>query len=118
MRLSSRLALAALLHLTQTMGAAPGTGAPVLMPPFMVEEQKGDGIEWIYGDGGDVRVLSGCGTDQTAGFLQQITTQRSEIGRFIPEEFLLHENLPETLVLFPKSRKQAMGPCIKTWTPG
>jgi hypothetical protein len=74
----------------------------------MVEEQKADSIEWIYGSGGDLRVLSGCGTDQTAGFLQQIMEQRNELLRFIPEGFLLRESLPETLILFPKSQKQAM----------
>lgn len=94
-----------LLHATR---AAPAADKPILMPPFLVEEQKGDGIEWIYGSGGDMRVLSGCGTDQTAGFIQQINQQRNELKKFIPDEFLLHERLPLTLVVFPKSQMPAM----------
>ncbi len=108
MKFASRLMLAVLIPLGPIVGAAPVAEAPVLMPPFIVEGQRGDGIEWIYGAGVDLRVLSGCGTDQTAGFLQQIMEQRSALGGFIPEEFLLHESLPLTLILFPKSQKEAM----------
>jgi hypothetical protein len=108
MRIASRLMLAVLVPLGRVVGAAPGSEAPVLMPPFIVEGQRGEGIEWIYGAGGDLRVLSGCGTDQTAGFLEQIMEQRNALESFIPEEFLLHESLPLTLVLFPKSQKDAM----------
>src|SRR5580658_10252179 len=66
MNIKSRWTLASLLFFAHALRAAPGADAPILMPPFLVEEQKGDGIEWIYGSGGDIRVLSGCGTDQTA----------------------------------------------------
>ena len=105
--------LAALVPLSHMMAAGPNSDVPVLMPPFIVEGQKGDGMEWIYGRGGDIRVLSGCGTDQTAGFLQQIEEQRDDLGRFIPEEFLLHESLPVTLILFPKSQKEAMDKVVQ-----
>jgi hypothetical protein len=108
MNITSRWTLASLLFLAHALRAAPGADAPILMPPFLVEEQKGDGIEWIYGSGGDIRVLSGCGTDQTAGFLLQIMEQRNELGRFIPEGFLLHEGLPVTLIIFPMSQKETM----------
>jgi hypothetical protein len=108
MRYAASMALAAFIPLAPILDAAPGSDAPVLMPPFIVEGQRGDGIQWIYGSGGDIRVLSGCGTDQTAGFLQEITEQRNILGRFIPEEFLLHEHLPATLILFPKSQEEAM----------
>jgi hypothetical protein len=83
------------------------------MPPFMVEEQKSDGIEWSYGSSGDIRVLSGCGTDQTTGFLRQAVEQREELQWFIPAEFLLQECLTPTLIIFPESHKQAMDQVVE-----
>jgi hypothetical protein len=106
-------ALALLVSLLPAMRAAAGSDGAILMPPFLVEEQKGDGIEWIYGNGDGIRVLSGCGTDATAGFVRQIMEQRGELLKFIPDEFLLHEGLPETLIIFPKSEKQAMDQALE-----
>jgi hypothetical protein len=83
------------------------------MPPFLVEEQKGDGIEWIYGSSGDIRVLSGCATDETAGFLQQVIAQRDDLRKFIPDGFLLNEGLPVTLIIFPRSHEVAMDQVVE-----
>jgi hypothetical protein len=108
MRLTLPLALAVFLPAMRAAGAPSGSDAPILMPPFLVEEQRADGIEWVYGGGTDIRVLSGCGTDETAGFVQQLIAQRDELRAFIPDAFLLRESLPITLILFPRSHKQAM----------
>jgi len=108
MKAASRWALAMLFPVLRAVAAGAGADEPIVMPPFLVEEQKGDGIEWIYGSESDIRVLSGCATAQTASFLRQLDEQRKELRNFIPDEFLLHESLPLTLIIFPKSREQAI----------
>jgi hypothetical protein len=104
----SRWELAVVLPALHTLGAATGDGGPIMMPPFFVEEQRADGIKWLYGADADLQVLSGCATDATAGFLRQIMEQRNELRAFIPDEFLLHASLPRTLIVFPESLKQTM----------
>jgi hypothetical protein len=100
------LAFAAFFPLLIAAGQAQEADSPIRMPPFLVEEQKRDAIDWIAGRGADMRVLSGCGTDQTAGFLQVVGERRDDLLKFIPNEFLLHESFPLRLILYPKSREQ------------
>jgi len=45
----SRWELAVVLPALHTLGAATGDGGPIMMPPFFVEEQRADGIKWLYG---------------------------------------------------------------------
>jgi hypothetical protein len=113
-RLASLWALALLAPGVSAAQTPPVAAEPLQMPPFLVEEQKGDGIEWSYGSSADIRVLSGCGAGETAAFLRQAIDQRDELRKFIPGEFLLHESLPPTLVIFPRSQKQAMDRVVET----
>jgi hypothetical protein len=113
MKSTSWLALALLLPAMHAANAAPGVGEPVMMPPFMVEEQKGDGIEWSYGSNSDIRVLSGCGDDETTEFLRRAVAQRDELRWFIPGEFLLQECIAPTLIIFPESHKHLMDQTVE-----
>ncbi|HEY1793446.1 MAG TPA: hypothetical protein VGG34_11055 [Opitutaceae bacterium] len=87
--------------------------APILLPPFLVEETKPDGIDWVFGKAADLQVLSGCGTDQTAGFIEQIRSQRGDLLAFIPGRFLVRESLPLTVILYPKSRKAGLDEAMR-----
>jgi len=115
----ARWSLAVLLPALPALGAAPGEGGTVMMPPFFVEERLIDGIRWLYGADGDLQVLSGCTSDTTAGFLRQITLQRNELRAFIPDEFLLHASLPTTLIIFPATLKRTMDQALaREFEPG
>ena len=50
----SRWELAVVLPALHTLGAATGDGGPIMMPPFFVEEQRADGIKWLYGADADL----------------------------------------------------------------
>jgi len=81
---------------------------PVVLPPFLVQEFKAGELEWIHGQDEHFEVLSACDPEETQEFVQQIREQRRELGRVVPEEFLLQTTLPTTLILFPTSLKSQM----------
>jgi hypothetical protein len=113
MRHASRWSLALLVSAMRAANAAQGAGEPILMPPFMVEEVKGDGIPWSYGSSDDFRVLSGCADDETTEFLRRAVEQREKLHWFIPSEFLLQECLAPTLILYPQSHQHAMDEVVE-----
>lgn len=81
---------------------------PVVLPPFLVQEFKASELPWIHGQDEHLEVLSACNPEETKEFVQQIREQRRELGRVVPEEFLLQTTLPTTLILFPSSLKSQM----------
>jgi TonB family protein len=84
----------------------------VSLPPFLVEDQDVDyrveRPDWFYAAGDGLEILSACNEEETQEYIQELRKQRIEMGRFIPDEFLLHMSLPTTLILFPTSLRHAM----------
>jgi TonB family protein len=100
-------------------GAAPllraqeaRSSAALVLPPFLVEDQdlesRIDRPDWIYCEGYGLEVLSACSEEETQQYVQELRKQRIEMGKFVPDEFLLHTALPTTVILFPQSLRHAM----------
>jgi hypothetical protein len=87
-------------------------GDIIMLPPFLVEDQRVGSFlsrtDWLHFQDGNIEILSACPEDETEQVIRDLRQQRAALNQFVPDELLLRTSLPTTLILFPKTEKNAM----------
>ena len=85
---------------------------PVLLPPFVVEEQRTSSafsrLDWLFYKSDGLEILSACPQDETEQFIRNLRIQRSALSQFVADDLLFQTTLPTTLILFPKTEKTSI----------
>lgn len=110
-----RLAVAALapaLHLAWSLplraaDATAGLGAPVELPPMMVEESVSS-VPWLYVSVGGAEFLSRCSASTTRQFVEAWLTKMRLVRVLVPEEFLARMDVPAIVVLYAQDLQQSL----------
>jgi hypothetical protein len=112
-RLAAGLLIMAARAAASGASQAPPSPETVVLPPFMVEDRKVEGVayagpEWLHAQVPGFEILSACAAEESSDFVRGLMDRRLELTRLVPDDFLLHTELPTTLILYPASLKQSM----------
>ncbi len=91
----------------QAADPARATGAPVELPPMMVEESTAS-APWLYVHAGGTEFLSRCSASTTRQFVEGWLTQMQLVQTLVPEGFLARMDVPAIFVLYTQDLKQTV----------
>jgi hypothetical protein len=79
--------------------ASAAMGAPVELPPMMVEESVSS-VPWLHVNVGGAEFLSRCSASTTRQFVEAWLTKMRLVRVLVPEEFLARMDVPAVVVLY------------------
>lgn len=101
------------LHAASLSAAAPAaesrsaTGAPVELPPMLVEETIAT-VPWLYVNAGGTEFLSRCSAATTRQFIEAILARQQLVRVLVPEEFLAQTDVPAVCILYAQDLQQTV----------
>jgi len=82
-------------------------GAPVELPPMLVEESTAS-VPWLYVKAGDTEFLSRCSEGTTRDLVEAWLTKMQLVRVLVPEQFLAQTDVPSVFVLYAQDLKQTV----------
>lgn len=87
--------------------AGAAMGAPVTLPPMMVEESTSS-VPWLYVQAGDTEFLSRCSAGTTRQLVEAWLTGMQLVRVLVPEAFLARMEVPSVFVLYGQDAQQTV----------
>ncbi len=96
-----------LCPMLQAAGAPAPAGAPVVLPPMLVEESKSS-APWLYTNVDGTEFLSRCSKPTTEQFIDAWRSKMQLMQVLVPAEFISRMNAPSICVLYSQDLDQTM----------